>query len=267
MLQENTLFGVTDKVKEAVSILQQYEPPEGYYLAFSGGKDSLVCYWLCKLAGVRFDAHYNYTTIDPPELVRFVRTFDDVEIDHPGNGKTMWDLIVKNSMPPTRLVRYCCKELKEPGGKDRVKILGVRAEESSKRKGRNVVMIDGSPLGRCINLIYHWTETDVWEFIECNLIDYCSLYDEGFPRLGCVGCPLGGSKKMTKEFARWPAYRRAYIKCFERMIVERQRRGIPCWWRTGEDVMDWWLYGTKEDEKQMTIFALEGGEEDGGYSR
>lgn len=264
MLQENTLFGVEDKVKEAVAILQQYEPQEGYYLAFSGGKDSLVCYWLCKLAGVRFEAHYNYTTIDPPELVQFVRTFDDVEIHHPGCGKTMWDLIVKNIMPPTRRVRYCCKVLKEPGGKDRVKILGVRAEESSKRKGREVVMIDGSdPLGRVINIIYHWSEAEVWEFIGCNMIEYCSLYDEGFSRLGCVACPLGGPKKMMKEFARWPAYRRAYIKCFERMIVERQRRGIPCWWRTGEDVMDWWLYGTKEDEQQMTIFALEGGEEDG----
>ncbi len=63
------------------------------------------------------------------------------------------------------------------------------------------------------------------EFIGCNMIEYCSLYDEGFSRLGCVACPLGGPKKMTKEFARWPAYRRAYIKCFERMIVERKRRG------------------------------------------
>lgn len=238
-------------MQEAVFILQQYEPPEGYYLAFSGGKDSLVCYWLCKLANVRFDAHYNYTTIDPPELVQFVRTFDDVEIMKPDT--CYWQLIIKNGMPPTRLARYCCKELKEQGGKERIKILGVRAEESSKRKGREVVMLDGSPLGRCINLIYHWTESEVWEFIGCNMIEYCSLYDEGFSRLGCIACPQKRAKAQEQDFARWPAYRRAYVKCFDLMIAERQRKGLSCQWQTGEDVLFWWLYGNKRNKNQLEM--------------
>lgn len=255
MLQETTLFGVTDKVKEAVAILQQYEPPEGYYLAFSGGKDSLCCYWLCHLAGVKFDAHYNYTTVDPPELVKFVRTFDDVEIHHPGVDKTMWALIVKKMMPPTRLMRYCCSNLKETGGKDRVKILGVREEESSMRKDRQVVMLDDdNPLGRVINIIYHWTESDVWEFIGCNLIDYCSLYDEGFARLGCIGCPLGNTRSQEREFERWPAYKRAYIRAFDHMIAERKRREKPCQWQTGEEVLQWWMYGNdKRNKNQLEL--------------
>lgn len=172
---------------------------------------------------------------------------------------------MKKCMPPTRRVRYCCSELKEQGGKDRIKIFGVRAEESSKRKGREVVMLDGSSLGRCINLIYHWTESEVWEFIGCNMIECCSLYNEGFTRLGCVGCPLGGTQKMLKEFERWPAYRRAYVKAFDRMIAERQRKGMFCQWKTGEDVMQWWTGSMqKEDEQQLLLFdVLEGGEKDG----
>lgn len=59
----------------AIALLRLHEPPEGYYLAFSGGKDSCVIKELAKRAGVKFDAHYGNTTIDPPELVRFIKKF------------------------------------------------------------------------------------------------------------------------------------------------------------------------------------------------
>ena len=77
---EETLFGVYDKVETAIQRLRAFEPPEGYYLAFSGGKDSQCIYHLCKEAGVRFDAHYSLTTVDPPEAVYFIREhYPDLE--------------------------------------------------------------------------------------------------------------------------------------------------------------------------------------------
>lgn len=259
MLVEHTLFGTVDKVKEAVAILQEYEPQEGYYLAFSGGKDSLCCYYLCKIAGVRFDAHYNFTTVDPPELIQFVRTFDDVIIEHPGADKTMWALIVKHGIPPMRNIRYCCQELKENRAPGRIQILGVREEESSKRKGRKVLNF-GSPLGDVINIIYYWSEADVWEFISCNLIDYCSLYDEGYSRLGCVGCPQGRAAHMLREFERWPLYKQAYLRAFEKMLQVRGEKDIDMPWQTAEDVFNWWVYGSgqKVDANQLTLWK--GGE-------
>ena len=261
-LVDHHLFGTTDKVEDAIALLQAHEPPEGYYVAFSGGKDSLCVYWLTKLAGVKADYHYNFTTVDPPELVAFVRTFDDVEIHHPGVSNTMWALIERKMMPPTSLMRYCCSNLKESGGQGRIKIVGVRAEESSKRKDRQVVQMD-SPLGRVINLIYEWTLLDIWQFIGCNLIDYCSLYDEGFNRLGCVGCPLQNVKGMERDFERWPLYRAAYVRAFDRMLAERARRGKAnrANWQTGEDVMRWVVYGRNKapDDDQPTLW---GGDDD-----
>lgn len=150
-LIEYDLFGKKrDKVQTAIDRLRAFEPPDGYYLAFSGGKDSQCIYELAKLAGVKFDAHYRVTSVDPPELVRFIKgVYPEVsrDIPHDKNGKpiTMWNLIPRKLMPPTRLVRYCCKEFKETGGEGRVTVTGVRWAESQNRKANQglVTLIAG----------------------------------------------------------------------------------------------------------------------------
>ena len=132
-------FNGIDKVEKAILRLRTYEPPEGYYLCFSGGKDSCVIKALADMAGVKYEAYYAVSSVDPPELVRFIKDkHPDVIFDYPrdkdGNIVTMWNLIPKHTMPPTRIVRYCCAYLKENGGKGRLKVTGVRWEESTRRK-------------------------------------------------------------------------------------------------------------------------------------
>ena len=74
MLIEETLLGTIDKVQTAIGRLKAFEPKDRpYWLAFSGGKDSCVILELAKMAGGRFEAHYNCTSVDPPELVRFIK--------------------------------------------------------------------------------------------------------------------------------------------------------------------------------------------------
>ena len=130
---------IRDKIEASINRLQAMCPEEGYYVAFSGGKDSQCVYHLCKMAGVKFDAHYNVTSVDPPELVQFIkRNYPDVIFDYPRNARgevvTMWNLIPAERMPPTRLVRYCCETLKETSGKGRYTVTGVRQAESANRK-------------------------------------------------------------------------------------------------------------------------------------
>lgn len=154
MLGQLNLWG-KNKVEVAIDRLQSFEPKDGYYLAFSGGKDSQCIYHLAKMARVKFDAHYRITSVDPPELVRFIKTqYPDVALDYPrdadGNVITMWNLIPKQTIPPTRKARYCCDKLKESGGEGRLTVTGVRWAESPARKqnqGEVVIMKTGRVKG------------------------------------------------------------------------------------------------------------------------
>ena len=102
-MEQYILFDdLPEKEKRAIQMFQMFEDaavryhPDGYYLAFSGGKDSVVLYMLAKMARVKFRAHYHLTTVDPPELVWFIRKeYPEVKIAYP--ALTMWELIVKKS--------------------------------------------------------------------------------------------------------------------------------------------------------------------------
>lgn len=204
MLIEENLFGTVDKVKNSIERLKKYEPPEGYYVCFSGGKDSIVMYDLVKKSGVKFEVHYNLMTVEPPELLEFIKKFyPEVEMVKPPT--TMFDLVVKHGIPPTRKFRYCTKELKITDVKNRVKVDGIRGEESYKRSKQEIFEWYKVSENFHLHCIHDWTEKDIWEYIHQNNLSYCKLYDEGFTRIGCVLCPFQNKKKMSatlKDFLR-----------------------------------------------------------------
>lgn len=307
MLIEETLFGTIDKVQTAIDRLRAFEPKDRpYWLAFSGGKDSCVILELAKMAGVKFEAHYNVTSVDPPELVRFVKKVHpevSFDIPHDKNGKpiSMWSLIKATTMPPTRVMRYCCKELKESSGKGTITITGVRwAESVNRKKNQGMVTVQGKDARKeenlisvgakqtnkggvvlnddndearravemcfrtnktLVNPIIDWEDEDVWEFIHKYNVPYCKLYDEGETRLGCIGCPMGGRKGMEEDFKRYPKYKEQYLRCFDQIIKNRAERGLSMQnfeWKTGQDVMDWWIgCGTRTNDPQLNIMDME----------
>lgn len=133
-----------DKVSTSIQRLRSFEPEGGYYLADSGGKDSCTAKALCDLAGVKYDSHYSATTVDPPELVRFIKEHHkDTEILKP--EFSMRKLIIKKQFPPTRIQRYCCECLKETNGVGRIVITGVRWAESRNRKDNQGIVTFTEP--------------------------------------------------------------------------------------------------------------------------
>jgi len=257
MLIETDLFGAKrDKVATAIERIRTFEPPEGYYVAFSGGKDSVVILDLVKRSGVKFDAHYNITGIDPPELFYFIRD-QHPEVQRHRPEMTMWRLIVKKRMPPTRRVKYCCEYLKEGGGSGRKVITGIRWAESQRRKAsrRMIETCYKDKSKTYLNPIIDWENKDVWDYIRKNNLPYCRLYDEGFKRLGCIMCPE--NSKREKEISRWPRYYQKYLRAFGECIEKRKMDGLPTTWDTPEQMMKWWLEckrKRREDPDQTTIF-------------
>jgi len=263
---------------------------ERYYskpllICYSGGKDSDALLGIAALAGIDYEVMHSLTTVDAPETVKHVRqTFARLEAsgvhceirrpEFKGKPVTMWTLIPEKKMPPTRLVRYCCRVLKETGGAGRAIATGVRRSESSKRQGRKFAMkipetsraqIDFEDAASLFNeadsFIEHdneflkackvrgktsfqplleWTSNDVWQFIDEQGIEYNTLYDEGWKRIGCVGCPMAG-KTRVKEFARWPKYEAAYKRAFKKMLEVRERCGLETQWTNADEVFQWWM--------------------------
>lgn len=97
---------------------------------------------------------------------------------------------------------------------------------------------------RVVNPIIDWAERDVWDFLNDVKKPLNSLYCEGWHRVGCIGCPMA-AKARSREFLRWPKYKPLYINAFDRMLLERKRKGkMGGLWRmgtTGEDVFNWWM--------------------------
>lgn len=95
------------------------------------------------------------------------------------------------------------------------------------------------------NPIIDWTDEDVWDFIRSENIPVNPLYECGFSRVGCIGCPMAGKRGRYQEFAFWPGYRTLYLRAFDRMLEERRNRGkMDGSWNMGtraEDVWHWWM--------------------------
>ncbi len=260
-LQKKMMYSI-DLLKKAESIALAYGGGDkGYYLAFSGGKDSQALYHIAELAGVKFDAHMNLTSVDPPEVIRFVKqAYPEVDLIKP--KKSIYQLAVEKQILPTMRVRWCCAEYKEMSGAGRVTLIGIRHQESSRRAKRNEVEISnrkfsgtlegldeyrqelkakrairkskkegvnitnadqeqtlGCISGKeslLISPIINWTEEDVWEFLNKVMeVPHCSLYDEGWRRLGCIGCPMSSAKQKQIENARYPHVKRNWIKAIK----------------------------------------------------
>lgn len=284
MLSQIPMFG-NDKISNAIELARMYEPialdmhPDGYYLAYSGGKDSDAAEQILIMAGVKYTKRHNLTTDDAPETIRHIRKHHpDCIFNYP--DQTMWDLVVRKRRPPSRIVRYCCGEQKEVGGEGRFVVTGVRWDESRNRlKNRAALEILKSNVKnkimfysdneesrriiencaikgkRILNIIIDFTTEEVWELLKMRRVIWNPLYDEGFDRIGCVMCPVASTKQMLFEAARWPKYQNIWYRTFDRMIEAKKAHGDfdSRRWKTASDTMDWFIYQSHTDPNQLLL--------------
>jgi phosphoadenosine phosphosulfate reductase len=236
-------------VETAIERIRQFAPVDAYWGAFSGGKDSCAIKELGRLAGVKIEWHFSVCTIEPPELVRFIRQHHpDVLWDRP---KIPMLRRMLSKGPPFRSChgkpqRWCCGEYKEHGGEGRIVLLGLRWDESHARSKRKMVETCTKTGKGMVSPIIDWTTEQVWDFIRDRKLPYCKLYDEGFTRIGCVFCPMAYWKRRVAEAERWPLWRAAFIAAFERLRLKRLAGGKSEYWKkwaSGEEFFEFWIRG------------------------
>lgn len=182
-------------------------------LGFSGGKDSQVCYDLCKRSGVNFKAYFNHC-FESNITLNFIKThYPDVIWRRDHNFGFIQNIIVNyNGYLPTVQSAYCCSDYKHNRKYvDACSIVGVRKEESFKRKQRtafeaknkttmkkNKILFDeyfeehcqstGSSSIIQLKPIIDWTSNEIWNYIHTHNLPINPEYNYR-NRVGCIVCP------------------------------------------------------------------------------
>lgn len=268
VLQRKIDYSIT-LLRKAEKMALEYDNTNGFYLAFSGGKDSQVIYHLAKEAGVKFKAHMNLTSVDPPEVIRFVKhQYPDVERIKP--KMSIYDMAFNKRFLPTQKIRWCCAEFKEMSGAGTVTIIGIRHTESSKRSKRKELETTNKKfvgnfdqfsnhkekMVACINgkdkimlsPIIDWTEHDVWNYLNDRKIKHCKLYDEGYNRIGCVLCPMATYRQKVHDISKFPHVKRNWIRVIRRLINSGYisttgKYACDPTTKDEEFIFDWWISG------------------------
>lgn len=259
-------MSLNKKIAESLDLLTKGEatalrmnPEEGYFLGFSGGKDSQVVYHLCKLAGVRFEPYYSVTGIDTPETIHFIReNYPDVEFIH--HKQNFFQLVEEKGLP-TIMRRYCCERLKEHFGAGQCVLTGVRAEESKKRASYAAIEVfsrrkehQNQPRKRdedwltqeehqcikgqdkiMIRPILNWTTEDVFQFLLMVGAKINPTYAK-HRRVGCMFCPFAPKDEIEYFETIYPKYRKRLLIAIERWGAKNGYYGL----NSAEEVLQWW---------------------------
>lgn len=232
----------------------------------------------------------------PPTVYHIRKKFRELELKgikceiemptYKGQPTNMWKLISQKLMPPNRHIRYCCSVLKETGCPNRVISTGVRKDESRSRSerteietyatkkenairtNREVMLMNDNTESRkviehcqfkgkiVVNPIIDWSHRDIWEYIRSEHIEYNPLYNNGYDRVGCIGCPLANKCSRKSEFNDFPQYKKLYINAFDKMLENRLAAGKTTTWKSGIEVFKHWM---EDDNVQGQLgFDLDG---------
>jgi phosphoadenosine phosphosulfate reductase len=229
------------KIDTAIAVIKEFEPPEGYYVADSGGADSgIIVDLVMNQAKSKADYHYNVSPIDPPEVYLFLKEKRPL---------TKWEYFARgfwkiNEGLPTRKFRWCCRLIKEAGGMGRTIVTGIRWAESTNRKSRCLLEPHRTEENTSfLHPIICWTNEERDEYYKITGIPKISLYEQGFTRIGCVGCPQAPKKTRLMQLERYPKIAhnwRAYAdRYFDNHPNTKSLKALG----SKDAYWNWWLSG------------------------
>lgn len=231
MKYDNNIF-LSDMEQEAITRITKFAKLAKSMnmkiaVGFSGGKDSLVVYDLCKRAGIDCNFYFNHS-LEAPETLAYIRTFPDVIRRR--NEVGFFEYLQKNKkgLLPTPQIAWCCEVYKHnPKYIDDCSITGVRRAESNARKNRQIFESKnktlekknktlfneyfkeecrgvGSPNKISLRPIVDWSDSDIWQYIDKYKLPINPLYNTKEKRIGCMICPKADFTRNYKMLMKYP---------------------------------------------------------------
>lgn len=208
---------VQETIKKVYNTYQQYQSKvDVFYVAFSGGKDSVVALDIVQraLPHNAFMVLFGDTGMEFPDTYRVIEDIEKYcksnEISFYRSCSNLSPIETWNKFgPPAQTMRWCCsvhktspqiillrKIMNNPHFRG-MAFTGVRGDESASRSEYKDVSLGEKVKGQySCHPILEWGSAELFTYIYARDLIINEAYKKGNSRAGCLVCPLAASKNM-----------------------------------------------------------------------
>lgn len=216
---------VQSTIKKIYNTYQKYQNKvDIFYVAFSGGKDSIVVLDLVQraLPHDKFKVLFGDTTMESSDTYKEIENIEiwcrkrDIAF-YKAKSKLSTDSTWKSFGPPAVTLRWCCSVhktspqimlLQQISGNKRftgMAFTGVRGDESVSRSEYDDVSIGNKHRGQySCHPILGWNSAELFMYIYQEDLPLNEAYKKGNSRVGCLVCPMSSGKHEYMKAQCYP---------------------------------------------------------------